>query len=322
MGDWLIKTQAAFGVAKPYAWYNRDAIVSGTRYTANYTMMESTTELCGNCHSNIRIGNEGPGWASATASSPISPHGFPAKDLFVGSLKESSTFFKFECTSCHFAKMTRDENGTTLPISQMVKGHSFKVNATILMNGTACSSCHITGSALGNLSTTIEKIQAETHDEWNATNITVQSALATIKAYGGEKSMSRTKIAQAYWNLRLVSSDESWGIHNPLKEKELLKDATILANDAVSSLGLATSNVDLVQGWNLVALNGTPSVTAPVSVLSSVSSNITVAWGYNATSSAWELYDPAMPTALNTLKTMVPGKGYWINAIKACKWAI
>ncbi len=90
MGDWLAKTKAAFGTAKYYAWYNRDALVAATnsttgavtRYKANYTMMPNTVELCGNCHSNVRIGSEGPGWATATSTTPISATWFPGKGYF------------------------------------------------------------------------------------------------------------------------------------------------------------------------------------------------------------------------------------------------
>jgi len=260
MGDWLAKTKAMFGVSKPYAWYNKDAIVAATdattglqsRYKANYSIMGSTIELCGNCHSNIRYGNTGPGWASDTATTPISPHGFPAKDMFVGSWKESSILMKFECTDCHFAKMTRDANGTSLPADQRIVGHSFKVNTTILMNGTACSSCHVTGSKLGNLSSTIETIQTETQNKWNSTNATVRSVLAAVNAYTGEKNLSRTKIAQAYWNMRLVSSDESWGVHNPIKINQLLDDATALAIEANASIsgGSGGGNGSGVAAWD------------------------------------------------------------------------
>jgi formate-dependent nitrite reductase cytochrome c552 subunit len=242
MGDWLAKTKAAFGVEKAYAWYNKDAVVAAknsttgavTRYKANYTMMPDTVELCGNCHSNIRIGNEGPGW-NGSGGNPTGVHGFPAKDMFAGSWKQ--TDMKFECISCHMATIITDSNGSLLPDSQKVKGHSFKVNATILMNSTTCSSCHVTGSTLGNLSTTIENIQAQTRDKWNATNITVLGALATIKAYDGEKNLSRDLIAESYWNLRMVSSDESWGVHNPNRTIKLLDDATALANDSLAKLG-------------------------------------------------------------------------------------
>jgi len=260
MGDWLSKTKAMFGVSKAYAWYNKDAIVAATnattglpsRYKANYTIQESTTELCGNCHSNIRYGNTGPGWASATAANPIGIHGFPAKDMFVGSWKESS-LLKFECKDCHMATKVTDSNGNILPDSQKVKGHSFKVNATLLQSSTACSSCHvaITASAtsaskpgnltvlftpIGNVSQTIEGIQAKTQAKWNTTNTIVTDALNNVKVYAGEKNTSRTKIAQAYWNLRFVYSDESWGVHNPTKANQLLDEAVTLANQAIAAL--------------------------------------------------------------------------------------
>ncbi|CAG0978603.1 hypothetical protein METP3_01937 [Methanosarcinales archaeon] len=318
MGAWLNKTNTTFGVEKPYALYEK--YLSGTRYKGKYTMVANTTELCGNCHASVRIGRSEPGWPSG-ASNPNSTHGFPAKDIFVGSWKQTG-MLKFECTSCHFAKMTRDENGTKLPVDQMVRGHSFQVNTTILMNGTACSSCHITGSTIGNLSTTIENVKTEIQDKYNATNVIVTAALADVKAYSGENTTSRAKIAQAYWNTKLVNSDKSWGVHNPEGTKKLLDDAVILANDAVSLLGQSTSSVDLVAGWNLVALNGTTSAIAPVSALTSVSGNVTVAWGYNTTSKGWEVYDPAMPASLDTLKTMVPGKGYWLYSTQNCKWTI
>jgi len=332
MGDWLKKTKAQFGESKAYAWYNKDAIVAATnattglpsRYKANYTMMANTIELCGNCHSNIRYGNTGPGWASATAANPIGVHGFPAKDVFVGSWKQTG-LLKFECIDCHWSTMTKDSNGSVLPDSQKVAGHSFKVNETLLQNDQglmACSTCHVTGSALGNLSTTIEDVQATTHDKWNATNATVISALNTIKAYNGEKNLSRTKIAQAYWNVKVVSSDESWGVHNPVLENQMLDDASRLAMEATASLGQTgvASRVQLKAGWNLVALNGTPSVTTTASVMSSVASNITVVWGYNASTATWEIYDPSMTASLNTLQNVLPGKGYWIYAKANVEW--
>ena len=94
---------------KSYSWYNKDAVVAATnettgaitRYKANYTMMANTTELCGNCHSNIRVGRDAPGWTGTDATNgsknPIRPHGWPAKDIFVGSMKQSDPTLKFEC---------------------------------------------------------------------------------------------------------------------------------------------------------------------------------------------------------------------------------
>lgn len=111
MGDWLKKTNATFGESKAYAWYNKKAVVAArnattgaiTRYKANYTMMPNTTELCGNCHTNKRYGNEGPGW-NGSGGNPTGVHGFPAKDIFVGSVKQKAPY-NFECIDCHMATM-------------------------------------------------------------------------------------------------------------------------------------------------------------------------------------------------------------------------
>src|SRR5659263_161793 len=287
MGDWLKKTNATFGEAKAYGWYNKDAVVAATnattgaitRYKANYTMMSNTTELCGNCHSNIRIGNEGPGWNGSNGN-PTGIHGFPAKDMFVGSWKQTS--LNFECIDCHMATMIKDSNGSVLPDSQKVKGHSFKVNATILMNGTTCSSCHVTGSTLGDLSTTIENIQSGTHDKWNATNTTVQSALATIKASNGEKNLSRDKIAQAYWNLRLVSSDESWGVHDPVKVSNLLNESSTLANDAIEALGSTETGKPNITSFSPTTPTVIDVVGGPTRTFSiTVNQAVNVSWQIN-----------------------------------------
>jgi formate-dependent nitrite reductase cytochrome c552 subunit len=324
MGNWFAATFLAFGEEKAYGLFEKVKV--GDKYRGKYTMVENTTALCGNCHASVRIGRSEAGWVNDTVTTPNRTHGFPAADIFVGSWKQTGSL-KFECTSCHYATMRNYANGTSLPYDQRIGGHLFEVNATLLMNNSRdCYTCHITGSKLGNISTSIENAQEGVQDKYNDTKVIVDAALASVNASTGEKSLSRDKIAVAYWNYRLVGSDKSWGVHDPVGTRKLLNDAVTLANEAVSSLGQATSSVDLVVGWNLVALKGTPLKTAPVDVLSSVSSNITVVWGYNASASnpidKWELYDPAMPLGLNDLKTMVPGKGYWINAIKACKWTV
>src|SRR5665648_111029 len=55
--------------------------------------------------------------------------------------------------------------------------------------------------------------------------------------------------------------------------------------------------------------------------MSSVADNISVVWSYNKSAvQQWEVYDPAMPPVLNSLKTIVPGKGYWIYANADVEW--
>jgi len=262
-----------------------------------------------------------PGWAPG-ASSPNRTHGWPAKDIFVGSWKQSS-MINFECIDCHMYTNKTDSNGTLVNDTNRIGGHSFKVNATGLQTKSDCKACHVNGTSVDEIQYVIAKIKTDTRAKHTTVNTTVYAALANYTAYTGLKTLSADKIAQAYWNVRLVASDESWGVHDPVGTNKLLDDALTLSAASDASLGLAaTSNVDLVTGWNLVSLNGTPADTTPALVMNSVKDNITVVWGYNATGAVWELYDPAMPTALNTLKSMVQGKGYWIYATQDDKWTV
>ncbi len=316
---------------KKYSWYNRDAVpvlntTTGniTRYKANYTLMANTTELCGNCHASVRIGRDGPGWVSATSTTPIKTHGFPAKDIFVGSWKQSS-MLNFECIDCHLYINKTNATGGIANDTEKITGHSFAVNESGLQNKPECYSCHVNGTKVDTIANVVAKIQADTHTKWNATNITVQNALTAVISYTGVNTSSRDKIAQAYWNLKLVESDASWGVHDPVGTTKLLDDAAALAIAANASLGQGlVSTVNLTgPGWNLKSLKGTPTDTSSVSVMSSVSSNITVVWGYNTSSvTKWELYDPHMPSTLNSLKNIVRGQGYWIYAEVNTVWTV
>lgn len=312
-----------------YSWYNRDASYSSGRYKANYTLMANTTELCGNCHSNDnpRIYRAGPGWNGTDATStsatvyPVSPHGWPAKDLFLTSPKQSGQ--DFECIDCHMYVNKTNATGLVADTDK-ITGHSFTVNQTGLQNTSRCGGCH-NGVLFDTIPDRIEAVQAATHTKWNSTNSTVMGALAVYKNYTGVKNLSADKIARAYWNLRLVYSDDSWGVHNPDKATTLLDEAAAYAAASNASLGQAlVSTVNLTAGWNNKALQNASAVTSPVSVMSSVASNITVVWHYNTSNPAdpWELYDPAMPSNLNDLTEIVSGEGYWIYAIRNTVWTV
>ncbi|MDO8726756.1 MAG: ammonia-forming cytochrome c nitrite reductase subunit c552 [Candidatus Methanoperedens sp.] len=322
MGDSITNS-----VGKKYSWYNRDAIpvyntagTSITRYKANYTLMANTTELCGNCHSNIRYGRTGPGYSTTTSVTPLAPHGFPAKDVFAGSWKQSSSL-NFECIDCHMYINKTNATGAILNDSEKTMGHSFAVNETGLQNESSCNGCH-DGTWFDNITTVIEDIQNNTQNKWNTTNTTVMNALSYINASSGEKNLSRNMIAQAYWKLLMVSSDESWGVHNPTGTDDLLDEAVALANSANESLGRGNTTAQLYAGWNLVSLNETPANTTPIAVMSSVSSNLTVVWGLNASTQTWLLYDPAGPVGLNTLTRMVKGEIFEIKVAGNCTWVV
>ncbi|MGB8215917.1 MAG: ammonia-forming cytochrome c nitrite reductase subunit c552 [Candidatus Methanoperedens sp.] len=329
MGEWINKT------GKVYAWFNRDAFKSGTTYISNYSVMANTTELCGNCHSNAnpRLDKAGPGYYTKVSNiSPLTSHGRPAKDIFSGSWKQTG-LLNFECIDCHWSTNITDGSGTPLNDSEKVMGHSFKVNETLLQNDQGvvpCSNCHATGSALGNLSKTIDDIQIPTHNTYNTTNVKVQAALKVVKnywvAHGNDSSnLSKAKIAEAVWDASLVSADLSWGVHNLPKVNQLLADASRLADESNASLGLdvaVVSTVQLKAGLNLVSLQAAPAFTSPDSVMSSVRSNITAVWGYNASTQAWQHYDPnALNPSSNDLATIQgPPAAYAIYANTDCVW--
>jgi formate-dependent nitrite reductase cytochrome c552 subunit len=238
MGNWFEETFAIYGAEKSIGLYEKVKV--GTRYKGTYKLVKDSTELCGSCHSNDHprlkaIGSYAePGWPIDQAN-PNSVHGFPAAELFVGSWKQTG-LLEFECISCHLATTPSIVDNVSIPSAQRSRGHSFQPNATLLQLNTACSSCHVNGSKLGTVSNSIEEVQVKAHNKYNATNLIVTAALNNIKAYAGEKNTSRTLIAQAYWNVRLVSSDASWGVHNPAKVNQLLDDAVRLANQSIAAL--------------------------------------------------------------------------------------
>lgn len=322
MGEWINRT------GKVYAWFNRDAFVttssSGSKtYIRNYSVMANTTELCGNCHSmdNPRIYNAGPGWNKTTDASPMSPHGRPSKDIFVGSWKQTSTL-KFECIDCHMYINKTNSTGGLLNDSEKITGHSFAVNATGLQSQSGCKGCH-DGIYLKEIPDLIEEIQSEYDTNYAAANTIVTNALNNIKANNSEKNLSLDMIAQAYWKLRMTRSDASKGVHNPDGVNDLLTEASALATAANQSLGRANTTVPLYAGWNLVSLNETPANTTPIAVLSSVSSNLTVVWGLNASTQEWLVYDPAPGFAsTNNLVRMVKGESYEIKVASNCTWVV
>ena len=72
-------------------------------------------------------------------------------------------------------------------------------------------------------------------------------------------------------------------------------------------------DLPLISGWNLVSFNLRPADTAPASVLSGIAGNYDLVYAWNAGSSSWLKYDPAMPANLNSLKILDEKLGFWIR---------
>jgi hypothetical protein len=250
MGDWLTKTEQMFGKALPFAWYKRDAYNRTSFFRANYTIEANTTELCTNCHHN-RPDTSVPGLGGRGPHGFVVPHISPQKEMFLGSIKQSSATFNFECATCHMYSKTIDPTNLTekvLPDSQKVAGHSFRVNETGLQsdgswNNLTCSVCHAAGSPLGTIGDKIKSVQADIQTKWNATNDTVENAYAIVNASTKDTTQSMNKLAVAFFGLYQVKNDGSWGVHDPQKANNLLNDSARLANEALSALSGITLSI-------------------------------------------------------------------------------
>jgi hypothetical protein len=79
-----------------------------------------------------------------------------------------------------------------------------------------------------------------------------------------------------------------------------------------------TVNISLSVGWNLISIPVQLTDTAIATVLSGITGKYSSVWGeFNPATTGWSSYIPTRAAALNTLKTLVPGKGYWINVTQA-----
>jgi len=97
--------------------------------------------------------------------------------------------------------------------------------------------------------------------------------------------------------------------------------ATLTLNVPVP-LTASSQAVDIHPGWNLVGFPGDAPMTAEDALRS-------IAWAVesvfaldNDAESAWLSYSPSAAAEANTLRTLEPGRGYWIYATAAATWQV
>jgi hypothetical protein len=84
-----------------------------------------------------------------------------------------------------------------------------------------------------------------------------------------------------------------------------------------------SSSVPLAAGWNLVAYPGTTAKPLREALAPIEGKYSTVFAFRNADGQGeWRFYDTSAPPEANTLQTVEPGKGYWINVQEPCTWAV
>ena len=93
----------------------------------------------------------------------------------------------------------------------------------------------------------------------------------------------------------------------------------------VAGLPVASSEIQLFPGWNLVGMpSGNPIPLADVLPAQGQPHLIMKIYAYDATSGtdAWKLWDQNAPAWASDLDTLSPGLGYWIKTQDATTWRI
>ena len=87
----------------------------------------------------------------------------------------------------------------------------------------------------------------------------------------------------------------------------------------------STTNISLSPGWNLVGYPASSAGSLP-DVLKDhgVGTNFSMVFAYHAyeTGLEWKIFDPLAPPDVNTLKSLTPGWGYWIQVSSASVWQV
>jgi hypothetical protein len=161
-------------------------------------------------------------------------------------------------------------------------------------------------------------------DVWNLisipvtlTNKTVQSTLSSID---GKYSI--------VWGYNASDTADPWKSYvpgygsdvNDLSDIGVQWGYWVRVNSTPATLNVSgneptSTNIPLVNVWNLV---GYPKLTAAANVstaLASIDGNYTIVWGYNASDTAdpWKSYVPGYGSDVNDLSQLTPGSGYWIR---------
>jgi len=174
---------------------------------------ETTTELCGTCHTGDH---------------------HPQAEFFLDSAHDMA---ELECTSCH-GQGTHYAHGHESEVTNHtwgIYGMYYPYNQTIDKEPIVCSTCHTqewSTSQLKVIQVTISNVNA------NVTSI-IKDAEAAISLAGDTIGVNQTMVNQATSlaeqasdKLHLVDNDGSIGFHNPEETFALLSDAMRLANEA------------------------------------------------------------------------------------------
>ncbi len=186
--------------------------------TKKYEPMKSASELCGQCHGNLRF----PDTDHLTYNIRSGTGGIGVPD--------QQTMPGVTCTDCHMYVSEVDGSN-----SAMFHGHSWKITVKEAngKNTTSCTHCHADMDT-AKANAIIAKFKSSFQALDAAVQKNVTAAMNAMK--GVENKALQAKLKEAQFNLRYAESDESGGFHNHNYLMSLLKDANTKALEVISAL--------------------------------------------------------------------------------------
>jgi hypothetical protein len=84
---------------------------------------------------------------------------------------------------------------------------------------------------------------------------------------------------------------------------------------------LRTLVIPLEAGWNLISFNVRPATTQIDVLTADLRPALEFALGYQCSSGGLSYY-PELPASISTLRTLEPGRGYWLKMREARQWSV
>jgi hypothetical protein len=186
--------------------------------TKQYQAMKSSSELCGQCHGNLRFPNTDH--LSYNINAGTGGMGVPDQQMTPGAA----------CTDCHMYVSGVDGSNST-----MLGGHSWAISVKEA-NGqatTSCTKCHSDWTTAKS-ETTIKQLKAEFVTQDAKAQTIVDKAAKAME--GVSNPDLEAKLKEAQFNLTYAESDESGGFHNHTYLMALINDAVQQAQAILTAL--------------------------------------------------------------------------------------
>jgi len=197
--------------------HNPNAISYFNSTTKTYTVMNSSNELCGQCHGNLRF--QDTDHLSYNIESGTGGKGIPD----VRSMNAN-------CVDCHMYNDGVDGSNST-----MFKGHSWSVfvKESDGSFSASCTKCHANLSANSSMAyVTKWKGEFQSLDSLAQAKVAVAQSMLT----GSTDSVRIKSLQAAISNMIYAESDESGGVHNNLYSNLLLNSAIEKANNIITGI--------------------------------------------------------------------------------------